>query len=166
MELPIVEGWKPKRYIRIDLLPPLRGKFAIHFHLEETKENAHIKLEYGNTDYCLSLYVFNIKDFYKNKEVRVRSYDLWPKEIMFNASIGKFNPESGEIEIIEKKDGYREDAVIVDWGEYKLENKILEFKFGTRELILKYKIEFYREVRYYSPKYGYSIRSEYLLKPI
>ncbi len=166
MELPIVLGWKPNKYIRIDKLPPLKGKFAIHFHLEESKDKAHVKLEYGNTDYCLSLFIFDIRKFYKNEDVRVRSYDLWPKEIMFNASIGKYDPETGEIEIIEKRKGYRDDAIIVDWGNYKLENAIIEFDFETRELKLKYKIEFYREVRYYSPKYGYSVRSEYIFRKV
>ena len=165
--LPIVEGWKPVKYIRIDELPKLKGKFAIHFHLEESLGKAHIKLEYGNTPYCLSLFVFDIRKFYFNEKVRVRSYDLWPKEIMFNAHIGKYDPKSGKLEIIKKVENpYRDDAVIVDWGNYELQNSIIEFNFETRELNLKYKIEFYRVVKYYSPKYGYSVRSEYWFIPL
>ena len=164
MELPIVLGWKPTNYIRLDKLPPLKGKFAVHFHLSESTDKAHVKLEYGNTDYCLSLFVFDVRAFYKNKKVRVRSYDLWPKEIMFNASIGRYDPDTGEIEIIKKRKGYREDAVIVDWGVYELKNAQIRFEFETRELVLNYKIKFYRVVKYYSPKYGYSIRSEYIFE--
>ncbi len=166
MDLPIVEGWKPTNYIRLDKLPPLKGKFAIHFHLSESTDKAHIKLEYGNTPYCLSLFVFDIRKFYFNEKVRVRSYDLWPKEIMFNAPIGRYDPKTGKIEIIEKRKGYREDALIVDWGTYELNNAKIYFNFETRELTLKYRIVFYRVVKYYSPKYGFSIRSEYFFEPL
>ncbi|WP_461832009.1 hypothetical protein [Aquifex sp.] len=155
MKLPVVLGTDPKNTIRIDKLPPLKGEFAVHIHTSESENNAHIKLEYGDTDYCLSLYVFNYPKFLKNETVKVRNYDLWPRWIMFAAKLpdGKLHPRSeGKV--------YREDAIIVGEGKYSLENPFISFEFvdGTK---LNFRVEFYRYLRYYSPKYGKSFRSEY-----
>jgi len=154
-KLPIVLGTDPQNTIRIDKLPPLKGEFAVHVHKSETENNAHIKLEYGDTDYCLSLYVFNYPKFLRNETVRVRSYDLWPKWIMFAARLpsGQLHPRSGG-------KVYREDAVIVGEGHYELENPFISFKYSDGR-ILNFRIEFYRYLRYHSPKYGPSFRSEY-----
>lgn len=154
-KLPIILGTDPKRTIRLDKLPPLKGEFAVHIHQSESGRNAHIKLEYGDTPYCLSLYVFNYPKFLKNETVRVRSYDLWEKWIMWAARLpdGKLHPKSsGKI--------YRPDAVIVGEGIYELENPFITFNYRDG-LILTFRIEFYRYLRYYSPKYGDSFRSEY-----
>lgn len=155
VKLPIVLGTDPERTIRIDKLPPLKGDFAVHIHQSESERNAHIKLEYGNTPYCLSLYIFNYPRFLENKTVRVRNYDLWDKWIMWAAKLpdGKLHPQSGgKI--------YRPDAVIVGEGKYELENPFITFKYSNG-LQLIFRIEFYRYLRYYSPKYGESFRSEY-----
>ena len=154
-ELPIVLGTDPKRTIRIDKLLPLSGEFAVHIHKSESENNAHIKLEYGDTPYCLSIYVFNYPKFLKNETVRVRSYDLWDKWIMFAAKLpdGRLHPRSGG-------KVYRQDAVIVGEGNYELNNPFITFNY-KEGLKLTFRIEFYRYLRYYSPKYGPSFRSEY-----
>ncbi|RUM31447.1 MAG: hypothetical protein DSY42_02680 [Aquifex sp.] len=153
--LPIILGTDPEKTIRIDKLPTLSGEFSVHIHTSENEKNAHIKLEYGDTPYCLSLYVFNYPKFLRNETVRVRNYDLWDKWIMFAAKLpnGKPHPKSGgKI--------YREDAIIVGEGTYNLENPFISFSFKDG-LILNFRIEFYRYLRYHSPKYGKSFRSEY-----
>ncbi|NPB07940.1 MAG: hypothetical protein GXN96_03320 [Aquificae bacterium] len=155
MRLPIILGTDPKRTIRLDKLPPLEGEFAVHIHTSEREDNAHVKLEYGDTPYCLSLYVFNYPKFLRNETVRVRNYDLWERWIMFAARLpnGRPHPRAqGRI--------YREDAVIVGEGKYELENPFIVFRFFDG-LVLTFRIEFYRYLRYYSPKYGESFRSEY-----
>lgn len=154
-KLPIVLGTDPKKTIRIDELPPLKGEFAVHIHKSESERNAHVKLEYGDTPYCLSLYVFNYPKFLKNETVRVRNYDLWDKWIMWAAKLpdGGLHPKSGgKI--------YRPDALIVGEGKYELENPFITFRY-TDGTLLTFRIEFYRYLRYYSPKYGESFRSEY-----
>lgn len=159
--LPISLGWKPSKPIRLDKLPKLRGETAIHVHLSEGKDRAHIKLEYGNTPYCLSIFVFNLKAFLENRKVKVRSYDLWPKNIMFAARLlnGELHPRSnGWV--------YREDAVIIDWGTYKLDPPQIEFFLEQLNKVLKYKIVFIGIKKYWSPKYGYSVRTEYYFEPL
>jgi len=160
-KLPISLGWKPTRPIRLDQLPRLEGETAIHVHLSEVFDKAHVKLEYGSTPYCLSLFVFNLKDFLSNRKVKVRSYDLWFKEIMFAAKLpdGMLHPRS-------KGWVYREDAVIIDWGKYVLEPPRIEFKLEKNSKILRYKILFIGIKRYWSPKYGYSVRTEYYFEPL
>ena len=46
-------------------------------HLSEGEDKGHLKLEYGPTPYCLSLFIFDLKAFMEGRAVRVRSYDLW-----------------------------------------------------------------------------------------
>ncbi len=160
--LPIKLGWKEGGTpIRLDLLPPLSGKTALHVHKSEGLNKGHVKLEYDDTPYCLSLFIFDLKAFMNNRRVRVRSYDLWPKEIMFQARTitGELHPKSGGRI-------YREDAIIVDWGEYVLENGLIEFKWHVSNKILTYKIIFVGIRRYMSPKYGYSVRTEYIFEPV
>jgi len=154
-KLPIVLGTDPNDTIRLDLLPPLEGEFTVHLHLSERTDNAHLKLEYGDTPYCLSLYVFNYPRFLQNRTVRVRSYDLWEKWIMYAAKLpdGRLHPKSGGRL-------YRPDAVIVGEGRYELESPFISFRYKDG-LLLTFRIEFYRYLKYYSPKYGESFRSEY-----
>ncbi len=133
---------------------------AIHIHLSEGKDKAHVKLEYGETPYCLSLFVFDLNAFLENRKVRVRSYDLWPKKIMFAAKLpdGGLHPRSnGWI--------YREDAVIIDWGSYRLNPPKIEFHLSNLGRDLAYKIVFVGVRRYFSLKYGYSVRTEYYFLP-
>jgi len=154
-KLPIILGTDPERTIRIDKLPPMKGEFTVHIHQSESERNAHIKLEYGDTPYCLSLYVFNYPKFLKNQTVKVRNYDLWEKWIMWAAKLpdGKLHPKSGgKI--------YRPDAVIVGEGTYELETPFISFRYKDGKF-LTFRVEFYRYLRYYSPKYGESFRSEY-----
>ncbi len=134
---------------------------AVHIHLSEGKDKAHVKLEYGKTPYCLSLFVFDLKAFLENRKVKVRSYDLWPKKIMFAARLpdGRLHPRSnGWV--------YREDAVIIDWGSYKLNPPRIEFHLSNSKKDLVYKIVFIGVRRYLSPKYGYSVRTEYYFLPL
>jgi len=159
-KLPISLGWKPSNPIRIDKLPPLGGEITIHIHRSEGENKAHLKLEYGDTPYCLSLFVFDLNKFLRNEKVKVRSYDLWEKKIMYAAPLAKggFHPKyPGFI--------YRDDAVILDWGRYKLENGIIEISLETLMRKLRFKIIFYGIRKYYSPKYGWSVRSEYIFEP-
>ena len=160
-KLPISLGWKPTKPIRLDYLPRLEGEMAIHIHLSEGTDKAHVKLEYGDTPYCLSLFIFDLRAFLDNRKVKVRSYDLWPKEIMFAAKLpdGKLHPRS-------KGWVYRGDAVILDWGKYVLESPKIEFKLEKNSKILRYKIVFIGIKRYQSPKYGYSVRTEYYFEPL
>jgi len=154
-KLPIILGTDPERTIRIDKLPPMKGEFTVHIHQSESERNAHIKLEYGDTPYCLSLYIFNYPKFLKNQTVKVRNYDLWEKWIMWAARLpdGKLHPKSdGKI--------YRPDAVIVGEGTYELETPFISFRYKDGKF-LTFRVEFYRYLRYYSPKYGDSFRSEY-----
>jgi len=163
-KLPISLGWKTRNPIRVDKLPPLKGIYAVHQHLTEKENSAHIKLEYGNTPYVLSLFVFDIRRFFNHESVRVRSYDLWPKEILFEAYViqgGKKVPHprsGGKI--------YREDAVIIDEGMYRWDPPVITFKSATRKRLLAYRVRYLRTLRYYSPKYGYSVRTEYLFEPV
>jgi hypothetical protein len=163
-KLPISLGWKAGNPIRVDKLPPLQGIYAIHQHLTEKPGSAHIKLEYGDTPYVLSLFVYDIEKFFRHERVRVRSYDLWPKEILFEAYVlkdGKKVPHpksGGKI--------YREDAVIIDEGRYKWQPPVITFYSSTRNLTLAYKIIYLRTLRYHSPKYGYSVRTEYIFEPV
>ncbi len=160
VELPISLGWKPSKPIRLDLLPSLEGEVAVHVHLSEGKDKAHLKLEYGDTPYCLSLFVFDLKAFLENRKVRVRSYDLWPKKIMFAARLpnGTLHPRSnGWV--------YREDAVIIAWGSYRLNPPKIEFYLDNLDKKLVYKIVYTGTRKYFSPKYGYSVRTEYYFLP-
>ncbi len=162
MKLPIKLGWSSGgEPIRIDKLPPLEGEHAIHIHESEGWDKAHLKLEYGDTPYCLSLFIFDLKAFLNNKKVLVRSYDLWPKEIMFQVRLpnGALHPRSNSRV-------YRDDAVILDWGRYRLVNGVIKIDLKLNKKSLKYKIVFLRIKRYVSPKYGYSVRSEYIFLPI
>ena len=160
--LPIVLGWKSSSNpIRVDRLPPLKGECTLHIHESEGRDKGHLKLSYGDTPYCLSLFIFNLKSFLENRPVKVRSYDLWDREIMYAARL-----PSGELHPRNPGWIYREDAVIVDWGFYELEDACLKLRFEQFRRILLYKLVFTGIRRYYSPKYGYSVRSEYMLQPL
>ena len=162
MKLPIKLGWEAnKPPIRLDLLPHLRGICALHIHKSEGENNGHLKLEYDNTPYCLSLFIWNLDKFFRNEEVKVRSYDLWDKSILFAARLpnGNLHPQNPGFV-------YREDAIIIDWGTYELKSSSIRINFVVRKVSLNYKIIFLGVRRYYSPKYGYSTRSEYLFKPL
>ena len=161
-KLPIALGWKPTgQPIRIDLLPPLSGECAVHVHETEGTDKAHVKFEYGDTPYCLSIFVFDLNAFLNNRPVKVRSYDLWDKEIMYAARLPSGKPHP-------RNPGwfYREDAVIIDWGSFSLKNGLLEIDLEVRKIKLKYRVKFTGIRRYRSPKYGFSIRSEYLFEPL
>ena len=160
--LPIVLGWKPRGSpIRLDRLPPLRGECTLHIHEKEGCDKGHLKLSYGDTPYCLSLFIFDLEAFLANREVKARSYDLWDREIMYAARL----PSGG---LHPKNPGwvYREDAVLIDWGSYELEEAKLEVVLEEAQRALKYQVVFTGVKRYHSPKYGFSVRAEYLLKPI
>jgi len=51
-----------------------------------------VKFEYGDTPYCLSIFVFDLNAFLNNRPVKVRSYDLWDKEIMYAARLPSGEP--------------------------------------------------------------------------
>lgn len=160
-KLPISLGWKPTKPIRLDQLPKLEGEVAVHLHLSEGSGKAHVKLEYDDTPYCLSLFVFDLEAFLSNRRVKIRSYDLWPKKIMFAAKLpnGKLHPRSnGWV--------YREDAVIIDWGTYRLSQQEIEFSLERSNKVLKYRVVFIGVKKYWSPKYGYSVRTEYYFEPL
>jgi len=160
MKLPISFGWVCGRPVRVDLLPRLSGECALHVHASEGWDKGHLKLEYGDTGYCLSLFIFDLRGFLEGRRVRVRCYDLWDKRIMFAAKLpdGRLHPRSGGWV-------YRDDAYIVDWGTYTLENAVLTVNFEKSGKKLKYRIVFKGVVRYFSPKYGYSVRTEYVFEP-
>ncbi len=160
--LPIVLGWKPHgNPIRLDKLPPLEGECALHIHEKEGHDKGHLKLSYGDTPYCLSLFIFNLEAFLANRKVKARSYDLWDRKIMYAARL-----PSGELHPRNPGWIYREDAVLIDWGTYKLEQAKLEVVLERIGRRLRYLVVFTRIKKYYSPKYGFSVRSEYLLKPL
>ena len=161
MKLPISLGWRPTSPIRVDRLTPLRGECSLHVHLSEGEDKGHLKLEYGSTPYCLSLFIFDLKAFMEGRAVRVRSYDLWDRGIMYAAKMPDGRPHP-------KCPGwfYREDAVIIDWGTYSLVDAVLEVQFIVSQRRLRYMVVFDGIRRYHSPKYGYSVRSEYILKPL
>ncbi|NPA86090.1 MAG: hypothetical protein GXO42_01670 [bacterium] len=162
MKLPISLGWKATNPIRLDQLPPLSGEYALHQHLAEGENTAHLKLQYGDTGYVLSLFIFDLHKFLRNEPVRVRSYDLWPGEIMFEAYVLK----NGKKELHPRSGGkvYREDAVIIDEGQYEYKPPLLVLRSSSGKE-LKYIVKYLRTVRYRSPKYGYSMRTEYLFLP-
>ena len=53
-----------------------------------------------------------------------------------------------------------------DWGSYELEEAKLEVVLEEAQRTLRYQVVFIGVRRYHSPKYGFSIRAEYLLKSI
>ena len=119
--------------IRVDQLPPMSGEVSLHIHASEGWDKAHVKLEYNGTPYCLSLFVSSLEAFLDDREVKVRSYDLWPKEITYQARLEdrRLHPRSnGKV--------YREDAIIIDWGWYRLENTTIELYLERHHRRLRY----------------------------